>query len=238
MGKLSTKNVKEKGASSSKGIAPGNVVVRINSIQLDQPEFLKKDDGYILKMNVETRKPNDGFIGFNTDWQDKNSPTYEGQIGGVKFSSWPFKSTKTKSGVEIDRDEELMRALLTIAYSSGNKEWWDQTDGKYDSIEAMVEDFNKVLSKDSFMNMCIAGRQYMNKKGYKTWDLFLADRTEGFVSMKEESNEDLKVVVFNRDEHCDYMQNQGDNTIDGDAVDDANAGAADTDDDYDDDLGF
>ena len=239
MGKLGTKNIKEKGASVSKSIAPGNIVAKVNSVELDQPQFLVKEDGYFLKMNLETKKPSDDFVGFHTQWDDKNSPTYEGQIGSVKQNSWPYKDSKTPSGVEIDRDEELMRALMSIALSSGLKEWWDDSDGKYDTIEEMVDDLNKELKKvKNYVNICVAGRQYMNKKGYKTWDLFMAKKESGFVSIQAEEDEDTKILIFNRDEHCDYLANQG---SDSDEVADESEdtdNSIDEDDDYDDELGF
>jgi hypothetical protein len=63
---LSTKDVKTGGDFTPKNIEPGNVKAKIFKIELDQPEFLKKDDGYFVLLHLETPKPNDDFVGFHT----------------------------------------------------------------------------------------------------------------------------------------------------------------------------
>lgn len=173
-GKLSTKDVKTGGNFIPKNIEPGNVKAKMLEIELDQPAFLQKDNAYFIVMHLETEKPSDDFVGFHTVFDDENSPTFEGQTAKVKSSRWSYRDSTTNSGIEIERDQEILKFIKNLCEAFGCEDWWNATDMKYETVEDLVADFNKEKPFEGvFINWCIGGRQYQKQNGYKAWDLHL-----------------------------------------------------------------
>lgn len=198
--KLNIGQVKEKmssGGGKAKNINPGIVKAKINSIQLEQPEFLKKKNGYFLVLNIETEKLGDDFEGFLIDPNDESKGRYEGQVGKIKMSSFAFQDTKLKSGVEIIRDNEIIKQLIRLTEETNTYEWLASKDEKLESIEQLIEEFNKENPlKDIFLYFVIGGRGYHNKQGYVAYDLHLPKFTnEGkLFSMNED-----ELVTFTKE---------------------------------------
>jgi len=176
MSKLSTKDVVTGGGGdfTSKMIEPGNVKARIYNVELEQPSFLEKDDGYFLVLHLETEKPTDDFVGFNTVFGDESSPLHDGQIGKVKANRWAYKDGETKSGIEIKRDAEIMKFMKGLCEELDCMAWWNKVDNKYETIEDFIAAFNADAKyQDTWLNWCVGGRQYTKQNGYKGWDLHL-----------------------------------------------------------------
>jgi len=149
---LSTSNVETGGGYVPKNIQPGNVKAKLYSIELDQPDWLKKKDGYHLMLNLETEKPSDDFVGFNIVWDDPNSGTFEGQTGRVKANKWGFSDFKNKT-VDINRDLEIMKFIKHLCEAFDCMDWWAQVDNKFDTIEDFVKAFNDDAPfKDVYIN--------------------------------------------------------------------------------------
>jgi hypothetical protein len=207
MSGLSTKDVKTGGDFTPKNIEPGNVKAKIFKVELDQPSFLVDQKGYFLTLHLVTEKPNDDFVGFHTVFGDDSSPTYEGQSGKVKASRWSYRDTTTKSGIEIKRDDEIMKFMKNLCEALDIIKWWDKVDNKYETIEDFIEAFNNDKPWDDvWLNWCIGGRQYTKQNGYKGWDLHLPKFNKSgapFIGLNAIKN---NLLTFNAADHTEITE--------------------------------
>jgi hypothetical protein len=206
MSGLSTKDVKTGGDFVPKNIEPGNVKARVNSIELDQPQFLEKDDAFFLVLHLETEPPSDDFVGFHKVFGDDTSDTYTGQTGKVKASKWSFKDSTTPKGVEIKRDAEIMKFLKNLCEGLDLVAWWNKVDNKYETIEDFVKAMNKELSEDTWMNWCIGGRQYQKQNGYKGWDLHLPKFSKAGIPFEALDSIKKRVLTFDEADHTEVTK--------------------------------
>jgi hypothetical protein len=170
---LSTKDLVNEngGGGMAKTIAPGNHTLRINSVVLEDFQFI--DGAKHLILNVET-EPIDGFEGFLIDKDDESKGKYKGQIGRVKASQYAFADGQTKSGIKIQRDRSLMMFLANLSKATGIMSWFEEQDNKFNTIEDFVKNFsNNAPLKDKYLDFCIAGKEYENKSGYTAYDMWL-----------------------------------------------------------------
>ena len=87
MSKLNTKDVKSAGGVP-KLIQPGNVVCKINSLELEPFKF--KQGGYHLILNLEGPDLGKDFEGFFVDKNNESLGRHKGQVGQVKAGEWAF----------------------------------------------------------------------------------------------------------------------------------------------------
>ena len=168
---LSTTDLGTGGSGLPKTITPGNHVLKINSIELEDFKFI--DNAYHLMLHVETA-PIEGFEGFMIDKNDESKGRYEGQIGRVKASQYAFADGETKSGIKIQRDRSILIFLRTLAHTMELDSWFLEQDGKHETIEDFVKAFNKTADfRDKFLEFCIAGKEYEGKTGYTNYDMWL-----------------------------------------------------------------
>jgi hypothetical protein len=168
---LSTTDLGAAGSGLPKTITPGNHVLKINSIELEDFKFI--DGAYHLMMHVETQ-PIEGFEGFMIDKDDESKGRYAGQIGRVKASQYAFADGETKTGIKIQRDRSILIFLRTLAHTIELDSWFIEQDGKHDTIEDFVKAFNKTAEfRDKFLEFCIAGKEYEGKSGYTNYDMWL-----------------------------------------------------------------
>ncbi len=203
-GKLSTKEVKTGGEGGlPKTIQPSNVKAQILSIRLDQPEFLKKENGYFLVMEMETTKPELDFVGFLLNKELPDGGNHEGQVGKVKSSNWSYRDGKTPKGIEISRDNEIMKFVKNLCESMGMMQWWDDSDEKFDTIEQFIEAFNQDKPfKGKFIDWCIGGREYQKKDSeYKGYDLYLPKFSKDGAPFKGDHETKKKLLVYDADKH-------------------------------------
>jgi hypothetical protein len=166
---LSTKNMSAGSGRIKPVISVGNQVIKINGIKFDKTPY--DSEAYNIILNVETEPVKGDFQGFLKDVDNPNGPRYEGQVGRVRFTPYPYKDTVLPSGREINRDQEVLKSMIFLA------EVLDKRD-ELDSIEAVnifefMDACNALFSNSEYMNACIAGREWENKDGYINYDLFL-----------------------------------------------------------------
>jgi hypothetical protein len=168
---LSTTDLGSAGSGLPKTITPGNHVLKINSIELEDFKFI--DGAYHLMMHVETQ-PIEGFEGFMIDKDDESKGRYAGQIGRVKASQYAFADGETKTGIKIQRDRSILIFLRTLAHTLELDSWFVEQDGQHDTIEDFVKAFNKTADfKGKFLEFCVAGKEYEGKSGYTNYDMWL-----------------------------------------------------------------
>jgi len=186
---LSTKDLVNEngGGGMAKTIAPGNHTLRINSVVLEDFQFI--DGAKHLILNVET-EPIDGFEGFLIDKDDESKGKYKGQIGRVKASQYAFADGQTKSGIKIQRDRSLMMFLANLSKATGIMSWFEEQDNKFNTIEDFVKNFsNNAPLKDKYLDFCVAGKEYENKSGYTAYDMWLPKAENNKYAYGEEGSD-------------------------------------------------
>ena len=194
---LNTKDMSAGSGRTKPVLDPGNHVVKINSITLDQTPY--DADSYNIHLHVETAPIGGDFEGFFRDYNDQSKGRYDGQIGRVRISPYPFKDTTLPSGREISRDQEILKHMITLA------ETLDMRDG-LDSIEAeTIEDFmtecDRLMGGSKLINMCIGGREWENKEGYINNDLYLPRISKDGIAMEAVDAENSRLLKFDRAVH-------------------------------------
>lgn len=198
MGKLSTRDIK--GESISKALLPGNAVCKINEVILEPVTY--KEGGLNLILVLES-EPIAGFEGFLINKDDASKGSYKGQIGKVKVGEWAFADGETKSGTKVYRDNDILRFIKNLCTALGKLKWLEDQDGKHDDIQSLVNAFDKEKPfKDIFLNYCICGKEYQNKKNYTNYDLYLPRFTKiaGPFAPKTDKSK-LKVITFDESKH-------------------------------------
>jgi len=200
---ISTKNIKTEGGSSvPKTLSPGNVEFKIYDVRLEAPVY--KQDAYNVILNVEGPALGDDFEGFFVDKDDPSKGRYAGQVGRVRLSEYPFADGTTKKGVEISRDAEMLKALQQLCKNLDCVVWFESQDEKHDTIESLYEKFNSdkpYIGK--YLRACVAGKEYTNKAGYASYDLYLPKWSKSGVAYESARVDEVvsKVVKFDPEVH-------------------------------------
>lgn len=199
-GKLSTKDIKVGGEGVVKTLEPGNHLCKINNVSLE--EFKFKEGAYHIVLNVEGEDLGADFEGFYLDKDKPELGRHAGKVGTVKLSEWAFADGETKSGILVDRDQEMLKALKQFCMNTGCMAWLDKQEGKHDTIES----FFKALAKDkpfknTFYNFCIAGKEYTNKGGYTGYELFLPKYSKEGISLESVETSPSKLLKFKPEDH-------------------------------------
>lgn len=196
---LKTKNISDS-SSVSKTLTPGNHTVKINSVALE--EFKFKPGSYHLVLLVEGPELDAPFEGFLFDKDNPEGGRYKGQIGRVRTNEFAYLDGETKTGRKVYRDEEIMKAIRNVCITTGDLAWFDAQDEKHATIESLVEAFNTDAPfKDKWIDICIAGKEYLNKGGYINHELFLPKYVKGQVSMELSGADSGKLTEYDPNIH-------------------------------------
>lgn len=193
---LNTKSIETTAASSKVApvVRPGNHVMRINRIYLEEPRYPTVDKEYFLMLDLETEPVNDPeFKG----WTDPSGKPYAGQIGRVKFGYYSYKNATLESGVKIDMVEKILQALAIIAQNLDARDVLDSVEEP--TLETFVNSASAALCPTAFLQFCIGGKEYENKEGYTNYDLFLPKPQRG--SYPFGPLESDKIITFDSNNH-------------------------------------
>lgn len=194
---LSTEDLGGGSSSLPKTINPGNKVLKINSLELEDFKFI--GGAYHLILHVET-EPIVGFEGFAIDKDNPEKGHYAGQIGKVKASQYAFADGETKSGIKIQRDRSILIFLQNFCKTLGINEWMQAQHNKHETIEDFIAAFNKTAPfKDKYLEFCIAGKEYVGKTGYTNYDMWLPKAENGKYAFGEV--EEGKVIRYDEEKH-------------------------------------
>ena len=194
---LNTKDMSAGSGRTKPVLDPGNHVVKINSITLDQTPY--DADSYNIHLHVETAPIGGDFEGFFKDYNDQSKGRYEGQIGRVRISPFPFKDTTLPSGREISRDQEILKHMITLAETLDMRDGLDSIEAE--TIESFMTECNNLMSGSKLINMCIGGREWENKEGYVNNDLFLPRISKDGIAMEAVDKENSRLLKFEREVH-------------------------------------
>ena len=192
---LSTKDMSAGTGGTKPVIGTGNQKVMINSITFDQTPY--DMDAYNITLHVESEPITGEFNGFLKDVNNPNGPKFEGQVGRVRFSPYPFKDATLANGNEISRDTEVLKAMVFLS------EVVDKRD-ELDAIQAnTIEDFMmkaaKICSGTGYINACLGAREWENKEGYVNNDLFLPKMNKEGVPLEAIDTDSSRLLTFNKD---------------------------------------
>jgi len=194
---LSTKDMSVGSGKARPLMGPGNNVVRINSITFDQTPYDR--EAYNVNLHMESEPMGGEFEGFFRDKDDESKGRYDGQIGRVRVTPFPFKDTTLPSGREISRDQEILKSMIFLSETLGKR-------SELDAIEAQtMEDFmskcNSLFSNSNFFNVCLASREWENKEGYINNDLYLPKLSKDGIPMEAKDAENSRLISFNASTH-------------------------------------
>ena len=192
---LSTKDMSAGTGGTKPVIGTGNQKVMINSITFDQTPY--DMDSYNITLHVESEPITGEFNGFLKDVNNPNGPKFEGQVGRVRFSPYPFKDATLNNGNEISRDTEVLKAMVFLSEVVNKRT-------ELDAIEAAtIEDFmvkcNVALSNTGYINACLGAREWENKEGYVNNDLFLPKMNKEGVPLEAIDTDNSRLLTFNKD---------------------------------------
>lgn len=190
------------GSGLPKTIAPGNHILKINSIELEDFRFLEGAKHLILHVETE---PIEGFEGFMIDKEHPELGHYKGQIGRVKASQYAYVDGETKSGQKIQRDRSIMIFLQNLCKTLGINDWFIAQDNLHDTIEDMINAFNKTAPfKDVYLEFCVAGKEYVGKTGYTNYDMYLPKGEKNKYAYGEKDAG--KVLTYNESTHLKKVE--------------------------------
>ena len=207
---LNTKDMQVGSGKARPLIGPGNNVVRINSITLDQTPY--DSEAFNLNLHVETKPVGGDFEGFFRDKTNEALGRYEGQIGRVRMSPYPYKDTTLPSGREINRDQEILKAMIFLSEAVNKRSDLDKIEAA--TIEDFISKANSVLCGD-FFNVCLASREWENKEGYINNDLYLPKLSKDGIPA-ESLDVDIsnsRLITFNKAEHVREVQKKAESTV-------------------------
>jgi hypothetical protein len=195
---ISTTNIKPAGSGVSKTLQPGEHTLSITSVTLSTVPY--KVGGYVITLNGVGPDLGSDFEGFFINKDDQGAGRYAGQVGQIRMSQYAFADGITKSGIEIKRDAEMLRALSNICTAFNCAEWLTTQDNKHDTIEELFAQFNsdKPFAENT-ARICIAGKEYENKAGYMNYELFIPKVSKGTVAMESTtvSEDKSRLMEFN-----------------------------------------
>lgn len=192
---LKTNEIKPSGGAIPKLLQPGNIVCKVNSIQLEKFKF--KEGGYHIVLGLEGPDLGSTFEGFFIDKANEAKGRHKGQVGQVKASEWAYADGETKSGIKISRNDEIMKFVQNLLTALDAPKWVADQNEKHEDIEAFITALNteKPFGTNT-IEFCIGGKEYINKGGYTNHELFLPKYDKTGAPFGK-----TKVATFDTDKH-------------------------------------
>lgn len=194
---LSTKNMKSGGGNLRPVIDAGNHKIKINDLTFDQTPYDK--DAYNITMHIETEPVGGEFQGFLVDKDNPNGKRYEGQVGRVRFSQYAYRDAVLPSGIEIKRDQSVLKAMVILAETLGIRDELDNIEAN--TIFEFMSGCRQIFKNSKYFNACIGGREWENKDGYVNLDLYLPKISKGKVNIEACDVTNSRLMEFDATAH-------------------------------------
>lgn len=192
---FSTKNVSANRVSPV--IGPGNHKVKINSLSFDPTPY--DPQAFNIMLNVETEPIGGEFQGFLVDADNQNGPRYQGQVGRVRMSPYPYKDTTLPTGRKIVAADEMVKAIAFLADVTGKRDEVDMIEAN--SLEQFANACKQIFRNTEYINACIGGREWENNDGYVNVDLHLPRLSKAGLPLEAVGSTAGRLLTFNYDEH-------------------------------------
>ena len=194
---LNTKDMSAGSGRPKPVMGPGNQVVRINSVTFDKTPY--DSEAYNIMLHVETKPVEGEFEGFYRDMNDQSKGRYEGQVGRVRMSPYPYKDATLQSGREVNRDQEVLKSMIFLSEQLNKRDELDSIEA--DTIDDFMNQAAKVFANSDFFNACIGSREWESKEGYINDDLYLPRVSKDGVPVEVIDAENSRLMTFNTDTH-------------------------------------
>lgn len=194
---LSTKDMSVGSGKARPLMGPGNTVVRINSISMDKTPW--DAQAFNVYLHMETQPVGGEFEGFLRDQNNESLGRYDGQIGRVRMSPFPYKDTTLDNGREISKDQEILKAMIFVSEVLGKRDALDNIEAA--TIEDFIAKCNTLFSNSEFFNVCLASREWENKDGYINNDLYLPKLSKDGIPMEALNTDNSRLITFNKSTH-------------------------------------
>jgi hypothetical protein len=198
---ISTKDIPTGGGGKVlKTLQPGNTLIKVNSIYLE--DFRFAEGAYNIMLDCEGVDMGETFEGFFVDKDNQSLGRHKGQVGRVRASQWAYQD-KDLGEIKINRDIEIVKFLGKFCDAMDCTDWLEKEDGKHETVESLVKALNEASPfTDKFLNVCLGGKEYENKQGYTNFDLFFPKFKDGVPFENEEVEESAsRVLTFSKDAH-------------------------------------
>ena len=205
---LSTKDMSAGSGKARPVIGVGNNKLKINNITFDQTPY--DVDAYNITLHVEGKPEEGDFQGFLKDVNNPEGPRYAGQVGRIRFSPYPYKDTTLPSGIEIQRDSEVLKAMIYLSEVLNKRDDLDKIEAA--TIEDFMTQCNTLFSNSEFFNACIGGREWENKDGYVNLDLFLPRMSKDGIPLEALEKQNSRLLTFNENDHLRRIQKKENTT--------------------------
>ena len=205
---LSTKDMTVGSGKARPLMGPGNTVVRINSISMDKTPW--DAQAFQVYLHMETQPIDGEFEGFLRDQNNESLGRYDGQIGRVRMSPFPYKDTTLDNGREISKDQEILKAMIFVSEVLGKRDALDNIEAA--TIEQFITECNTLFSNSGFFNACLASREWENKDGYINNDLYLPKLSKDGIPMEALDAENSRLITFDKSSHVRAVTNNTNGT--------------------------
>ena len=199
---LNTKDMSAGSGRVKPVMGAGNNVIKINSITFDVTPY--DSDAYNIVLHVEGKPEEGDFQGFLKDVNKPDGPRYAGQVGRIRFSPYPYKDTTLPSGIEIQRDSEVLKSMIFLSEVLNKRQELDEIEAE--TIEDFMNKCNTLFSNSEFFNACIGGREWENKDGYVNLDLFLPRISKDGIPLEALDKQNSRLLTFNESDHVRKIQ--------------------------------
>lgn len=202
-----TSEVKVGTGNLPKSFSPGNHICKINNISLRWPEYLKKkgEKAYEVVLDLETEPKGSSFEGWLVDSKNEAGPRFLGQTGRIKTRKWPYKDgswTGNGKTIDFDMTMDILKVIKLIELECGT-DFLTETSGKYDTIEEIVEAFDKAQPfKDIYISWCIGGEEELQANGHPKYYMFLPKYEKGYKLFSNKDNAD-NVLPYDKALHVE-----------------------------------
>lgn len=208
--------VLKQGNYLSKTLVPGSGVFTLVGMTCKANDY-NDQDGYDITMNLEGEDLTAlGFEGFFLDVEDPSLGRHKGAVGKVKLNQYTyvtktFAETATKAEQTIDRDSAIINDLGKLAKIFNKVD--ELFEGEVDGIPALIAKAER-LFKGCKLAAVIGGKQYIDKKGYTQYELYLVKPDKNFYNMESVDAIPSKLTVFNPSKHIVIKAGKTADTID------------------------
>lgn len=207
---LSTKDMSAGSGKVKPIISVGNQVIKINKITLDKTPY--DSDAYNVVLHVESKPIGGDFTGFLKDANNPNGERYQGQVGRIRFTPYPYKDTTLPSGRDIQKDTEILKGMIFLSEVLEKRDELDMVESS--TIEEFVEACDKLFSGTTYINACVGGREWQNQEGYMNHDLFLPRLSKDGVPLEKLDAENSRLLTYNKEEHLKELKTKSTPTVD------------------------
>ena len=204
---LNTKDMTVGSGKARPLMGPGNSEVKINKITFDQTPY--DSEAFNVNLHIEGRPQGDDFEGFFKDKDNESKGRYEGQIGRVRMTPYPYKSTTLASGREIDRDQEILKSMIFMSEVMDKRNELDAVESN--TIEDFITSCSQIFSGGWF-NVCLASREWENKEGYINNDLYFPKLSREGIPAEKLDVENSRLLKFDSSVHIRAFVKKEDKT--------------------------